>query len=150
MKKILLLALLVLGFGMNAQKKTVDISKTEIGKLNAKHSLSIDLEKKDTIAYVYLGFQNEKYKSISDRKSILFRNQEEVNAFIKDLKTAFPEMETKQNINWKKEKYSISLYDFSFEMYLSDKPSSVSGYTLLTKKDVENLITWLEKIQFGK
>jgi GH15 family glucan-1,4-alpha-glucosidase len=84
MKKILLLALLVLGFGMNAQKKTVDISKTEIGKLNAKHSLSIDLEKKDTIAYVYLGFQNEKYKSISDRKSILFRNQEEVNAFIKE------------------------------------------------------------------
>jgi hypothetical protein len=133
-----------------AQKKRVDVSKSNIGSLMSTYVKSIDLEVKDTVYYVYIGFQNEKYKTITDAKSIFLTKDVEVKALIKDLKTAVLEMETKQNIEWRKELYVLALYDFSNRLYISEKPTKGSGYTTISKKEVEELIKWLESFEFGK
>jgi hypothetical protein len=35
-------------------------------------------------------------------------------------------------------------------LYILEKPKKGSGYTTLSKKQVEEFIFWLEKIDFGK
>ena len=152
MKKILFISILFLCYAnsLMAQKKRVDVSKSNIGSLMSTYVKSIDLEVKDTVYYVYIGFQNEKYKTITDAKSIFLTKDVEVKALIKDLKTAVLEMETKQNIEWRKELYVLALYDFSNRLYISEKPTKGSGYTTISKKEVEELIKWLESFEFGK
>lgn len=152
MKKLLLKSLLaiLLAVSMNAQKKTIDVSLIKIGQISGKYSKVIDLEKNDTLSYVYLGFQNFKYKSISDIRSVFFPKQEDLKSFIEDLKTALPEIGSKQNIDWKRQLYSISVFDFSNNLYLFERPSKGDGYTTLNKKELEKLIEWLDSIQIGK
>lgn len=152
MKKLLLKSLLAIlcTISMNAQKKTMDVSSIKIGQISAKYSKVIDLEKKDTISYVYLGFQNFKYRTLSDIRSVFFPKQEDLKSFVEDLKTALPEMGSKQNIDWKRQLYSISVFDFSNNLYLSERPSKGDEYTTLSKKELEKLIEWLDTIQIGK
>jgi hypothetical protein len=133
-----------------AQKKRITISEAKIGSLTNIYSKSINLETKDTIYSVFSGFQNEEYKTITDSKYIGFTNNENLQEFIKDLKNALIEMESKVSINWKKEYYKLDLYDFSNELYLQEAPKKGKGYTLLTKNQVSEYIVWLEKIDFGK
>lgn len=152
MKKILLISLLFLCYSNStmAQKKRVDVSKSDIGGLMLTYAKSIDLEIKDTIYYVSVGFQNLKYKTITDVKSVFITKDIELKAFTKDLKTAIVEMETKQNIEWKKDLYVLALYDFSNRLYISERPTKGSGYTTISKKDAEELVKWLESFEFGK
>lgn len=152
MKKLSLKSLLAILFAvsMNAQKKTIDVSLIKIGQISGKYSKVIDLEKNDTLSYVYLGFQNFKYKTISDIRSVFFPKQEDLKSFVEDLKTALPEVGSKQNIDWKRQLYSISVFDFSSNLYLSERPSKGDGYTIISKKELEKLIAWLETIQIGK
>jgi hypothetical protein len=150
MKKLLLILVLGSSISIIAQNKTVNISKTTIGGLRPSYAKSINLEVKDSIYYVYIGFENEKYSTISDSKSLFLTQDVHVKAFTNDLKTAKLEMETKQNIEWKKELYGLSLFDFSDKLYILESASDGSGYTTISKKDLEELIKWLESIEFGK
>jgi len=151
MKKIsfILIALLFANF-FYAQKKRVTISESKIGGLSNSYTKSINLETKDTIYSVFSGFQNEEYKTITDIKYIAFSNNENLKEFIKDLKNALIEMESKVSISWKREYYKLDLYDFSNELYLQEAPKKGKGYTLLTKNQVSEYIVWLETIDFGK
>lgn len=142
--------LLFCAWSINAQTKKIDISKLKIGAISALYAKSIDIEKNDTIFYVYLGFQNAKFKSISDMKSVFLSKDEETKNLLKDLKSALPEIGTKQSIAWKKDLYGITLYDFSNGLYFYENPSKGSGYTVIQKNDVEKLISWLESFEFGK
>jgi hypothetical protein len=152
MKKLVLKSLLAILFtvAMNAQKKTIDVSSIKIGQISGKYSKVIDLEKNDTLSYVYLGFQNFKYRTISDTRSVFFAKQEDLKSFVEDLKAALPEIGSKQNIDWKRQLYSISVYDFSSSLYLFERPSKGDGHTIISKKELEKLISWLETIQIGK
>lgn len=153
MNKALLTSVFIFFFfssSITAQKKRLEISKTKIGNLSPNYSKSIDLEKNDTIYYVYIGFQNLKYKSITDSKSIFLTNDSDIKGLVKDLKMALAEMNVKQNIEWKKELYALILYDFSNELYIAESPKKGSGYTTISKKEVDELIKWLESFEFGK
>jgi len=133
-----------------AQTKRIEISKFKVSQISADYSKSINLSTKDTLKYVYLGFQNAEFKSVTDIKSIMFTNQNELDEFVIDLKTALPEMDTKQNIDWDKKKYSLAIYNFNSALYLKEGSKYSRGYTMLSKKDVEKLIIWLESIVFEK
>ena len=101
---IFFLSFSVCGY-LNAQTKRLSISEKQIGGVNCKYYKSIDLDKIDTVAYVYLGFQNAKYSTISDIVSIFFElttDSTDIFDFIKDLKTALPEMGNKSSIAWNK------------------------------------------------
>lgn len=152
MKKIILLSIFLLAFSVsgNAQQKRVTILESKIGLLSPMYGKTIDLDSNTTNYYLYIGFQNQKYSSITDLKSVFITNDADLKVLIKDLKMALIEMETKQNIEWTKDKYKLSLYDFSNKLYFSESPKKGSGYTTISKKEVEKLIIWLESIQFGK
>jgi hypothetical protein len=152
MKKIILFLVMSLAFTVsgNAQQKRVTILESKFGLLSPMYGKTIDLDTNTTNYYLYIGFQNQKYSSITDLKSVFITKDADLKALIKDLKTALIEMETKQNIEWTKDKYKLALYDFSNKLYFSESPKKGSGYTTISKKEVENLILWLESFQFGK
>lgn len=150
MKKIILLFVLAFSLSINAQLKRVVISETEIGEVSAKYLKSINTETKDTLFLAYLGFQNQKYKSFTDIKSIYFTSQDEINEFVSDLKNVSKEMDSKAEMSWNRTNYSMILFDFANLVYLYQAPRKGSGYTTLNKKHVDKLIEWLESIEFRK
>ena len=148
---IILIGLLFTQFDLLCQKKYEDLAKTKIGNVECTYSRAIDLDKGDTAKFIYMGFQNEKYSAISDRKSILLpvkENNEDIASFLKDLKIAAGEMEKKQNITWDRSLYSLYIYDFSKKLYLAEKKDRGDGYTTLSKKEVDKLILWFENLGF--
>ena len=150
MKTNLLILLISITFlSANAQIKNVKISESRIASIGAKYAKMINVEKEDTSYYVYLGFQNAKYESITDIKSIMIHSKEDLELLIKDLKLASADMGTKTTISYKSESFSVSVYDFSKELYLEEGKKG-SGYTKLNKKSVEKLVIWLESIKFNE
>lgn len=152
MKKIILgitlLLLTSISFGQVKREKLID---EKIGKISFRYAKSTDLEKNEIIYFVYLGFQNEKYTSITDIKSVSFFDKESLNEFIKDLNAAKTQMLLKQktDLSWNRKKYNLAFYDFSFDLYLK-QATGTEAYTTLDEKTVDKLIEVLMKIDFGK
>jgi hypothetical protein len=110
--------------------------------------MAIDLESQDTLSYVYLGFQNAKYTSITDIKSIFFSKDDIFKQFLKDLKIALEELKKneKTNLNWDRSpNYQLKIYDFSKNLYVFEGEGT-GGYTLLTQKNIQILIEQLSQI----
>jgi len=130
-----------------SQKKRVDISSEKIGSLICSYTMSIDIDKADTLYYVYIGFQNKEYSHITDIKSVMFVDTKELSQFTSDLKKMIPEMdEKKNNFEFKRTDYVLSKYDFTKDLYL--KETRRGGYTSISKGQVEKLIEWIEGLQF--
>lgn len=151
MKKILLGFLLLVSIMSFGQVKREQIIDEKIGKINFKYIKIINIEKNEVSYLVYLGFQNEKYKSITDTKSIGFFDKESLNEFNKDLNTVKTQMLLKEkvSISWNRSLYNLTLYDFSFALYL-ENVKGVKGYTTLNVDEVNKLIENISKIDFGK
>ena len=147
---LLTIFILLITFNLNAQTKRITISEQQIGSISSKYIKSINTETKDSLYLVYLGFQNEKYKTITDIKSISLSNKGEKDELVEDLKTASIEVENKVEMNWNRNNYQILLFDFTNQVYIYGNPKKGSGYTTLNKKETEKLIEWLESIDFGK
>ncbi len=152
-KHTILLLILITSVCCNAQIKRLKLSEIKIGAINCTYNKSINIESNDTSTFIYLGFQNNEYKSITDIISIYFDTSIDsvsVFKFVKDLKTAYNEIGNKSSLRWDKEDYTIILYDFTDLLYLAEPRSKGKGYTQLTKKQVENLVLWFESIGFSK
>lgn len=148
MKHILFIPLILIALVSFSQKKTVKLLEAGIGPISLEYSKSIDLENQDTLFYVYLGFQNAKYTSITDIKSIFFTKDEVFKKFIQDLKIALEELEKNEKIDleWdRRPDYQLKLYSFSKDLYII-QGKGVEGYTKLTKKQIPTLIERLSQI----
>lgn len=147
MKKIAILTY-ILAFSLLSygQRKRETLSKVKIKTIEANHSISYKISGGDTLKYVYIGFQNMKYSTIIDRKSIMLGSEQAVTEFKNDLISALPELKNKSTINWNKSNYEMNVYDFTNTLYLSDKNGT--GYTQVSYKDLQKLITWLDTIKF--
>ena len=144
MKK-LLSVLLVLGFfstHLFSQTIKKDLNSKKIGSLNCKHSMSINVERSDTSYYVFCGFQNQKYSSITDIGSIFMSTMVEKDRIVSDLKKCVKYMDDK-SISFTLNEFT--LYDFSKNLYINDE-SGVKKYTTLNKRNVLKWIEWLESI----
>lgn len=132
------------------QTKKVTLAETKISNVNCKHTKVINLDNGDTSCYVFFGFQNAEYTTITDIVSIMFnaKDTSEIKEFTKCLKSAYSEMGNKSTITWDKTKYRIILYDFSSDLYLKQPTSRGKGYTLLSKENVLLLINWIESIGY--
>jgi len=133
---------------MHAQVKTVVLSKVKIGTLTCENSLRIDLDRKDTTTDVVFSFQNKKRK-VLDVRNIIFLvgyQGEELQQLSKDLSVALSEMKTRQNLDWNRPHYSLSLEDFSSSLTFGETGNG--GFTMLQKSDVTALVNWLHKIGF--
>jgi len=154
MKKLLLTSILFFSFLLSfCQTKKTTIAENQIGAISCEFARSIKLETNDTLNYLYFSFQNSKYKSITDLKSIFFtitKDSSDIFEFVKSLKAAYNEMGTKTDITWDKKDYRISLYSFNDKLYLCEPIEEGTGYTTLNKEQTNQLINWIEEIGFIK
>jgi hypothetical protein len=151
MKKVLLGLLLLGSISVNSQiKREKFIDKEAGGNVTLKYQRSVDLDKGDTTYMVYFIFQNAKYTSITDTKIIAFYEKSSIAQLMKDMKSAYKQMITgeKVSIDWNREKYKLNLYDFSNDLYLIEGKGT-GGYTMMSKKDVADLMEALSTIDFG-
>lgn len=134
-----------------AQKKNEEIFHLKAGPIDGGYKKLIDIDKQDTLHYIYLGFQNQKYQSITDIKSIMITKKVILDEFQKDLKTAYKEMLKGEKISlaWEREDYKLNLYDFTKSIYISEGKGT-GGYTILSKNQLATLIELLYQIDLGK
>ena len=55
----------------------------------------------------------------------------------------------KTNIDWTRDKYKLTLYDFSNNLYFAEAKGT-GGYTMMSKKNVGELMELVSTIDFGK
>jgi hypothetical protein len=148
MKKIILsLAFFISSLSCFCQTKRIKILTDKIGAVNCKYSKSIDIETEDTAYYVSLLYQNFRYTQIVDIQSIFFSEKEELDNFIKKLKSTLPEIIIEENdMSWEGKGYRFRKRGGNRGLILYNEED---GYTKLTIKQVEKLIALLEKIDFG-
>lgn len=133
----------------NAQVKSVKLLNNRIAKIHLIYEKSIDLEKGDTLYMVFMGFQNARYSSITDIKSIALFDIETVNEFLKDLLNAKKQMELGEKITmaWDRAHYQLQLHDFTKDLSFGDKDGR--GYTWLNINNLNKLISTLNRFKFG-
>lgn len=155
MKKTILTIAMVLGvFVAKSQTKTTTNAKTKIGNLTeVSYKEFIQLDKGDTTRYVYLGFRNEEYTYLSDYAGIYIWNpeseKENLTEFITDLQTMIDNLGSTM-FNEKKH-YRIHISEKLPRLIFigcGSGDSKRGAYTTITKKNAEELITWLETTQF--
>lgn len=84
----------------------------------------------DTVTYFYYGYQNAKYTHITDLGAIYTDEKQELI----DIANALNTLSTKEKgvqVELKVGKYSLSIYDFSNNIYIEDEDRK---YTYVTKK----------------
>ncbi len=144
MKKITLIIIaLTLALSSYSQKEYIELSKFKISApyVSADHTQVEDIE------YVYIGFQNVKYSSITDIHSIMLTKQVDLNQFAADLKDAISRATLKKTVYWdSNSEYKIYVYDFTNAIYISDT-ESISGYTMLSVKNAQKLLDWITTIK---
>lgn len=152
MKKLkLFTAAIILCITCQAQVKTIVLSEKNIETLRCKHVMNINLDNQDTITYIFMGFQNSDYSSITDIRSISFHFRpgvDELDGFIKNLESSLVEMKLRSNISWIRKRYVITLYDFSIWMYLCESRKNGDGCTKINRRTVQKLIDWLKSCDF--
>lgn len=147
-KLSLLTLLMCLSFNSFSQRKSTDLISNRIGTVKWNFKQMTDLSSNDTTYYLWGGFQNYKYSTITDIKSVFMSSQSQLDELISDLKMVYSEMDKKQSISWDKKLYILKLVNYTDEMYLGDPDGR--GYTYLTKRQVEKTIEFLESIKFPK
>ena len=151
MKKILLGLLVLLSISVSAQVKRDKFLEKYAGNLKITYQRTIDMDKGDTRYGVFLSFQNDKYKTLTDIKVIGLYSVVDIEQCTKDMKTAFKQMFSGQKVDmdWTRDKYKLALYDFSSELYLSEAKGT-GGYTIMSKRAVSDFIELISTIDFGK
>jgi hypothetical protein len=154
MKNIFFTFSLILSFLFSySQTKKITIAKKQIGFVECQYDKSIHIETSDTSNYLSFWFQNKKYKSIVDIKSLIFtttKDSSSVFEFVKSLKEAYNEIGNKSDIMWNKPLYRMSLFSWTDNLYLYEPSEEGSGFTTLNKEETNQLINWIEEIGFKK
>ena len=151
MKNILIGLFLLLSISVSAQVKRDKYLEKVAGNLKITYQKITDMDN-DKITYsVYLSFQNDKYKSLTDIKVIGLYSAADIEAITKDMKNVFKQMFSgeKTNMDWTREKYKMTLYDFTTNMYFAEAKGT-GGYTIMPKRAVSDFIEIISTIDFGK
>jgi hypothetical protein len=151
MKNILIGLFVLLSISASAQVKRDKYLEKVAGNLKITYQKITDMDN-DKITYsVYLSFQNDKYKSLTDIKVIGLYSAADIEAITKDMKNVFKQMFSgeKTNMDWTREKYKMTLYDFTTNMYFAEAKGT-GGYTIMPKRAVSDFIEIISTIDFGK
>ena len=134
-----------------AQTKRENLLSKEIGTISLEYIKSTNIENSVVRYMIYLGFQNAKYKTITDIKSVAFNDTTNFNKFKTDLLNAYKLLDKGEKIemSWDNLHYKLNLYDFSKNIYITE-PKGTGGYTSLSKKQLEKLLENLSVIDYGK
>jgi hypothetical protein len=146
-KAIVVVAMLVGAVEMNAQEIKNNLSKQRILPLECKHTQVINLSTQDTSSYVWCGFQNIKYTSITDIGSVFITSQTELDELISALKIALKLKTENPNLV-----YSFTAAGNEFDTYEFNKTALYiqdgRKYTAITMDNLAKWIEYLETIKF--
>jgi hypothetical protein len=150
MKKILLGLLMLVSISVTAQVKRDKFIEKYAGNLKITYQRTTDIENNDTRYGVFLSFQNDKYKTLTDIKVIGLYSVADIDAIVKDMKIVFKQMFSgeKNNMDWTRDKYKMTLYDFTTSMYFTE--AKTGGYTIMDRRAVSDFIEIISTINFGK
>lgn len=162
-----------LSFG---QTKRTKLLNEKIGAISLDYFKTTDIINEEITYHVLLSFQNSEYKSQTDTKIIILNDLVEYDKFKVDLSKFYKQMllNEKVDINYVTPVYGFTIYDFSENLYLRSffdvnfknaksglelydldgnsylrKYYKSAGYTTLSKKQVEELMVSINKIDFG-
>ena len=140
-----------LSISVSAQVKRDKFIEKYAGNLKITYQRTIDMDKGDTRYSVFLSFQNEKYKTLTDIKVIGLYSVADIEAISKDMKIVFKQMFSGQKVDmdWTRERYKMALYDFSGDMYFAEAKGT-GGYTIMNRRAVSDFIEIISTIDFGK
>lgn len=139
--KYLIILMFVSTLGV-AQTKRVKISEYKSSRIDCSYQMSIDLQNKDTITYLYTGFRNMKYTQLIDISSFLLFDG--CNEFADDLRTIIDNCNADANLSITKDKYYISCNDYN--NYVTIYSNKDNGYTKLSEKQAKKLFMYLKTI----
>ena len=140
-------------FGMLINPIFSQTVKNELGKIkllgfsSVRYEQSINLDKGDTLTYLYMGYQNSEYTTITDIQSIMFTKKSEVESFITDIKKIVEFMGDKKEIGFDRDDYFLKLYDFDSKRLRVGKDFKKT--TVVFEKNVRKLIVWLEGLDLS-
>lgn len=134
---------------LNGQTKRIILLEKSFSGIDLKYSKYIDFDKGDTSYAVWIGFQNARYSSITDIKSIYLDQSLQVSEFKNDLIASFKQQDLKEkaSMTWSKPEYEIHLSESNY-LQLGDKDGR--GYCFLPRKIGEKILSALNRIQFGQ
>jgi hypothetical protein len=151
MKKMLLCLLILVSISVSGQVKRDKFIEKYAGNLKITYQRTTDIENNDTRYGVFLSFQNDKYKTLTDTKIVLLTSVAEIEQCKKDIKAVFKQMFSgeKVDMDWTRDKYKMTLYDFTGDMYFAEAKGT-GGYTIMNRRAVSDFIEILYTIDFGK
>ncbi len=147
-KAILTLAAITSVISVNAQEIKNNLSRQQIHPfIKCEHTQVINLSTQDTSSYVWCGFQNIKYTSITDIGSVFITSQTELDELISALKIALKLKTENPNLV-----YSFRAAGSEFDTYEFNKTAlyiqNGRKYTSITMTNLAKWIGYLETIQF--
>ena len=157
MKNLITILLCIISLQLYSQKSSKTIYEKKFGTIDCKFDRVIDLSKSDTSYYVYCGFQNMEYSSITDLGSIFLTNQTDLLKTVEDLKECVKYMddksisysvEHKRYVGTKSEEVvgKFLIFDFSKVLYIYDVSQLTEKSTMINKKKLLKWISWLEMV----
>ena len=149
MKRILLGLLVLLSVSLSAQVKRDNFIDKFAGNLKITYQRISNLDNGDTKYYVFLSFQNINNRLI-DIKTVALFSIADMEVCVKDMKSVFRQMSTSEKVNmdWTRDKYKITLYDFTNKMHFTEPRTG--GSTTISKRNVSDLLEIMSTIDFGK
>ena len=150
MKRIILYLLLICPFIVFSQRKTETILSEKLGPLNFMYFRSVDIENKDTVIAIYIGFQNSEYNYITDIKHVGITNKSDCQLFMKDLLSVYKVLDAGKRVqmDWDRSPlYVLGIYSWPLLRLEDGKPNG--GHTYLKKSVLINLIETISQIDFG-
>jgi hypothetical protein len=147
MKKTLstLVILLSVILAASAQIKTVKLSSIYAGPVWGGYCEATNLDNNASTQYVYLSFY-ENHNGENPSVSIYLNTQADLDAFIKDMQSALDAMGSNSTTTWTRTEYAISTSSNSSIIYLMQKPTDGTYYTIMKKGQVKKLISKLKVI----
>ena len=138
MKKLLFMLVLMISTFSFAQSRVSTILAQ--GTAPKWEISQVVTNKTDTIVYFYMGYQNQRYQHITDIGSIIIGSKADAESFIAALRE-LAEAPDGSDYNINVYKFKLSKYNFSKNIYISDKSDK---FTTITKKQALSLASALE------
>jgi hypothetical protein len=153
--RILLLAIFIFITSVTySQKKTVTITKATFGEVNCVYDKEIIVENRDTTYYLTLVFRNLEYPGLGLMGSIAFSNQYDVRQLIVDMTSVMDETNKDKSsmIEFERALFSVKSMPWGAGKHLRiyEPASKQKSFTVLTHKQAESLIKWLDRIKIGE
>lgn len=147
MKGFLTITALLFVLAVSAQEHRETVSNVKAGTLTCKHEKVTSAS--GTKDYVYVFYQNGKYKNIVDIGGFMLISPAEVAKLIEDMKACRDFIDTYKSGSYSvsNDLYKLNVYDFAkTSLYITDNDGA---YTSITRDQITTVLTWLDTIKLS-